>query len=345
MSQAVGVSEALSRLTRIGVELEATMTHVERVMEYCNLQPERPAALLPTDPPHFPSQGKVEFDHFCARYRPGLPLVLSDLCFTATPGERVGLCGRTGSGKSSIANALFGMMQVESGSIRIDDVCTSTLGRATLRKAMSIIPQDPVLFIASLRANLDPEGVHSSQAIWEALEQVQLAEWLRAKHAKAAAPAEVHSNNGSRPNSRYSSDRSSVQYKQEHQGDGGEEGLQVEGGLGLKLSEGGSNLSVGQRQLVCLARALLRCPRILLMDEATASVDYETDKAIQVCIATHFRSATTITIAHRLETLLSSDKIIVLDAGKLVEQGSPAELRAKKDGAFASMVEAPMGDS
>eukprot|EP01052_Picozoa_sp_SAG31_P000605 SAG31_NODE_17_length_35773_cov_25.999271_30_plen_784_part_00 len=339
MSQAVGVSDALSRLTRIGVELEATMTHVERVMGYCNLQPEQPAPVLPTDPPrsHFPSQGKVEFDHLCARYRPGLPLVLTDLCFTAMPGERVGLCGRTGSGKSSIANALFGMMQVESGSIRIDGVCTSTLGRATLRKAMSIIPQDPVLFIASLRANLDPEGVHSSQAIWEALEQVQLAGWLRAKHGKAAAAAKRHSNNNHVG--------SSLQHKQQHEVDGGEEGLDVQGGLGLKLSEGGSNLSVGQRQLVCLARTLLRSPKILLMDEATASVDYATDRAIQVCIATHFWTTTTLTIAHRLDTVMSSDKIIVLNAGKLVEHGSPAELRAKKGSAFASMVEGPMSDS
>ena len=342
MSQAVGVSDALSQLTRIGVELEATMTHVERVLEYCNLQPEQPAPVLPSDPPRsqFPRHGKLEFDHLCARYRTGLALVLSDLSFTVNPGQHVGLCGRTGSGKSSIANALFGMMQVQSGSIRIDGVCTSTLGRATLRKALSIIPQEPILFIESLRNNLDPEAVHSSTAVWKALEQVQLAGWLRAKHAKAAA-ATHHNSDRLAATGRGSGLRDKQQL--EGESDSGEEGLDLDDGLGLRLLEGGSNLSIGQRQLVCLARALLRSPQILLLDEATASVDYETDRAIQACIGTHFRSATTLTIAHRLDTVMSSDRILVLDAGRLVEQGSPAELRAKKGGAFASMVEGPMG--
>lgn len=142
MSQAVSVSQSLGQLTRMGVELEATMTHVERVIEYCGLEPE-PPAVLDSDPPRsqFPREGRVEFDHFSARYRPGLPLVLKDLSFVVEPGQRVGLCGRTGGGKSSIANALFGMMQTDRGTIRIDGVDISTLGRATLRQAMSIIPQ------------------------------------------------------------------------------------------------------------------------------------------------------------------------------------------------------------
>ncbi|CAG2176781.1 unnamed protein product, partial [Oppiella nova] len=206
-------------------------------------------------------------------------------------GEKVGVVGRTGAGKSSVISALFRMNEPE-GQILIDGVDIQSIGLHDLRRQISIIPQEPVLFTGSVRKNLDPFGDHPDDELWAALEEVQLKESV----------------------------------------------VQLPGQLDGLVTEGGSNFSVGQRQLVCLARAILRDNRVLVLDEATANVDHRTDALIQRTIREKFRYCTVITIAHRLNTIIDSDKVIVLDAGEVVEFGIPHTLLEKSDGLFTKLV-------
>lgn len=189
------------------------------------------------------------------------------------------------------------MVKLCGGSITIDGRDISKMGLHTVRRALSIIPQDPVMFTGSLLDNLDPFRERSEGEVWKALETVRLADFARGEGAADGAGLELH------------------------------------------VSEGGGNLSVGQRQLVCLARALLRQPAILILDEATASVDYETDRLIQEAIRAEFRG-TSLTIAHRLNTVMDSDRIVVLEAGKIAEQGRPSEMLENLDGYLSRMVAA-----
>ncbi|XP_033095845.1 multidrug resistance-associated protein 4-like, partial [Anneissia japonica] len=203
----------------------------------------------------------------------------------------VGIAGRTGAGKSSLMTALLRLAE-PTGKVMIDGVLISDLGLHDLRKSISIIPQDPVLFSGCLRRNLDPFGEHNEIQLWRALEEVQL------KSTVSELPEK----------------------------------------LGAPVSEGGSNFSVGQRQLLCLARALLRHTRILIVDEATANVDIKTDQLIQATIREKFKHCTVLTIAHRLNTIMDSDRILILDQGKIAEFDEPFVLLQKEDGLLTKMV-------
>lgn len=271
---------------------------VERVLEYTDTTEQEAAAITDVRPkPAWPT-GRLTFENFTMRYRPGLEPVLRDVTFEIQAGEKVGIVGRTGAGKSSLVSALFRLVErdEDSGPICIDGLDVATLGLRDLRQAMTMVPQDPVLFSGTLRQNLSPDvpPQHSDAEIEQVLKLCGLESMLKTMDA----------------------------------------------GLGEAIYDGGGNLSVGERQLVCLARALLRKPKILVMDEATANVDLQTDAMIQSTLrSTDLASSTVIVIAHRLHTIMDMDKIVVLAAGRVIEFGSPAALLADKHGVFTGMVD------
>ncbi|XP_068141679.1 multidrug resistance-associated protein 1 isoform X2 [Drosophila tropicalis] len=293
VSYALQVTQTLNWLVRMTSDIETNIVSVERIKEYGETKQEA-AWELPQDnnkPRNWPEQGRVQFENFQVRYREGLDLVLRGVSFNITGGEKVGIVGRTGAGKSSLTLALFRIIESAGGKILIDGVDIATMGLHMLRSRLTIIPQDPVLFSGSLRINLDPFEIKSDEEIWKALELSHLKTFVKSLAA----------------------------------------------GLNHEISEGGENLSVGQRQLVCLARALLRKTKVLVLDEATAAVDLETDDLIQKTIRTEFKDCTVLTIAHRLNTILDSDKVIVLDKGQITEFASPTELLDNPKSAFYSM--------
>ncbi|RQM29978.1 hypothetical protein B5M09_010142 [Aphanomyces astaci] len=230
---------------------------------------------------------EITFTNYSMRYREHLELVLNNVNFTVKGGEKVGIVGRTGSGKSSLMAALFRMVPSATGTITLDGVDIASISVRTLRSRLTIIPQDPVLFSGSLRFNLDPSHTCSDEELWTALKCVHLDAFV--------------------------------------------------GSLEFAVSEKGSNVSVGQRQLLCIARALLRKSKVVVLDEATANIDLETDRLIQHMIQDGFHGVTRLIIAHRLETILDSDRILVLDAGHVVEFDAPPTLLANPDSAFAHL--------
>jgi ABC-type multidrug transport system fused ATPase/permease subunit len=293
--KALSISAILSFLVMMRTFLETGMNAVERIHHYTHdiaqenqIVPATMAAILAPD---WPRTGLIEFKQYCMRYRPGLPLVLKDLTLTIAAGEKVGIVGRTGSGKSSMLTALFRLVEGAQGQILIDGADIAGVPLKTLRSVLSIIPQDPVLFSGTLRYNLDPFEQYPDAELHDVLKCAQ---------------------------------------------------LQDLGGLDKEISESGENLSMGQRQLVALARVLLRKPRVLMLDEATASVDMETDAHIQSVIKERVLTqgdSTLLVIAHRLSTIVDSSRVLVMDQGSAAEYSSPQELLANKESILSQMVD------
>jgi ABC-type multidrug transport system fused ATPase/permease subunit len=279
-------------------ESEASMTSIERIMDMSRLPQERDhstASDFQLDD-WWPSKGDITFSEVCLRYRPGLPLALDGLSFSVRDGQRCGIVGRTGAGKSTISVALFRLTEIERGCITLDGIDLSKIGLADVRgrdKGLYIIPQDPVLFSGSIRDCLDPFQLRSDDEILNAISLVKV-------------------------------------------GDVRNRGVLV---LDDYVEEGGRNFSLGERQLLCLARAILAKPKVLILDEATASVDLETDAVMQRMIRDHFPGTTILTIAHRLKTIMDYDVILVMEEGRAKEFGSPRELLNNKYGVFSSLVD------
>ncbi|KAI1314400.1 hypothetical protein EDD11_002226 [Mortierella claussenii] len=338
LSYALNITQDICWLVRCMCEVQFEMVAVERIDEYCNKNQEAPNFTDVQPQESWPAHGHVAFKNYSTRYRQGMDLVLRNVSFEVQPGEKVGIVGRTGAGKSSLTLALFRIIEAanshwakashngpdmdadptkpdmaatdavdipvvtelekvqveeDGGSIWIDGIDISTIGLEHLRQHLAIIPQDPTLFMGTVRDNLDPFEQASDSELWEALERAHLKDYISS----------------------------------------------MPGGLSYEVTQNGENFSVGQRSLICLARALLRKTKILILDEATAAVDVETDELIQRTIRTEFKDRTILTIAHRIKTVMDSDRILVLERGRVQEYEAPSVLLMRKESLFYKLAE------
>ncbi|KAG2682550.1 hypothetical protein I3760_11G195600 [Carya illinoinensis] len=272
---------------------EGVIDPVERILQYTCIPSEPPLVMEENRLDHsWPSHGEVDIRNLQVRYAPHMPFVLRGLTCTLPGGLKTGIVGRTGSGKSTLIQTLFRIVEPTIGQIVIDGINISLIGLHDLRSRLSIIPQDPTMFEGTVQTNLDPLEEYADEQIWEALDKCQLGDEIRKK----------------------------------------------EGKLDSAVTENGENWSMGQRQLVCLGRVLLKKSKVLVLDEATASVDTATDNLIQKTLRQHFSDCTVITIAHRITSVIDSDMVLLLNNGLVEEYDSPARLLENKSSSFAQLV-------
>ncbi|RHZ55383.1 hypothetical protein CDV55_103099 [Aspergillus turcosus] len=312
LSYVLNITLSLQFTIRQFAEVGNNMNAAERIHYYgTSLDQEAPLQLAEV-PPSWPERGRITFSNVQMRYRDGLPLVLKGLTMDIQGGERIGIVGRTGAGKSSIMAALFRLTELSGGSIKIDDIDIATVGLRDLRTRLAIIPQDPTLFRGTIRSNLDPFNEHTDLELWAA---------LRKAHLVGQELPEDESQDGTLTPSSMTEKQQTVQRLH----------------LDTIVEEEGLNFSLGQRQLMALARALVRDARIIICDEATSSVDFETDQKVQETMAQGFQGKTLLCIAHRLRTIINYDRICVMDQGQIAEFDTPLALWEKPGGIFRSM--------
>ncbi|KAK2805805.1 hypothetical protein FQN50_006081 [Emmonsiellopsis sp. PD_5] len=316
LSYILAISQMMQFTIRCLADVENSMNATERIHHYgTELDEEAPLHLIELDS-QWPQTGAISFSDVQMRYRAGLPLVLQGLNMDIRGGERIGIVGRTGAGKSSIMSALFRITELSGGSIKIDGIDIATIGLNDLRSRLAIIPQDPALFRGTVRSNIDPFNEHTDLELWSALRQAHLVS-PEATTAKETPPSsdsiddQAPSPTANQPQQRIH--------------------------LDTVVEEEGLNFSLGQRQLMALARALVRDSRIIVCDEATSSVDFETDRKIQETMAQGFKGKTLLCIAHRLRTIIHYDRICVMDQGRIAEMDVPLKLWERKDGIFRGM--------
>lgn len=286
------------------VEINNSMSNMERLYKYTNsLDQEAPLDGAPVRPT-WPEHGTIQYEAVKMRYREDLPLVIDGFSLQISGGEKIGIVGRTGAGKSTILSTLFRLTEISSGSITIDGVDISKIGLHRLRSSLAIIPQDPTLFQGTIRSNIDPFNKHTDLELWDALRQA---------HLNPDSPPAKH-------------DKGVLESVAENSGSGPDEARETHVTLDAPVEAEGLNFSLGQRQLIALARALLRDTKIVLVDEGTSSVDPETDARVQETLATGLDGKTLIAIAHRLRTVIQYDRVCVMDKGEVVELDAPLEL-------------------
>lgn len=300
----------LNTILRAMTQTENDMNSAERLVTYATELPLEASYRKPemTPPESWPSMGEIIFENVDFAYRPGLPIVLKNLNLNIKSGEKIGICGRTGAGKSTIMSALYRLNELTAGKILIDNVDISQLGLFDLRRKLAIIPQDPVLFRGTIRKNLDPFNERTDDELWDALVR-------GGAIAKDDLP----------------------EVKLQKPDENGTHGRMHKFHLDQAVEEEGSNFSLGERQLLALTRALVRQSKILILDEATSSVDYETDGKIQTRIVEEFGDCTILCIAHRLKTIVNYDRILVLEKGEVAEFDTPWTLFSQEDSIFRSM--------
>ena len=348
LSYAITFTQNVLWLVRLYAANEQNMNAVERIQEYINVDQEAPAQVPETKPAaNWPSHGTVEFIGYGTRYRIDLDPVLKNLSFRIEAGQKIGIVGRTGAGKSSLALALFRGLEAEEGKILIDDVDIGLIGLQDLREAITIVPQDPTLFSGTLRSNLDPFELFADEDIFTALRRVQLISEIHSNSTQSGTTTPTD-DSGSSPTLQNSPSPPESQASLSANGTvktdstlaqvatNSKENRNIFQDLSSPVAESGSNLSQGQRQLLCLARAMLKSPKVLVMDEATASIDYATDAKIQDTLR-ELTSNTILTIAHRLQTIIDYDRVLVLDKGEVIEYADPWELIQKEGGDFRAM--------
>ncbi|KAJ4951568.1 hypothetical protein NE237_028400 [Protea cynaroides] len=293
LSYGLSLNMSLIFLIQNQCTLANQIISVERLNQYMHIPSEAPEAIQENrPPPTWPGAGKVEIRNLQIRYRPDTPLVLSGISCTFEGGHKIGIVGRTGSGKTTLISALFRLVEPTGGKIIIDNLDISMIGLHDLRSRIGIIPQDPTLFNGTLRHNLDPLSQHDDNEIWEVLRKCQLLEAVQEK----------------------------------------------EKGLDALVIDDGANWSMGQRQLFCLGRALLKRSRILVLDEATASIDNATDAILQKTIRTEFADSTVITVAHRIPTVMDCTKVLAMCDGEAVEFDEPTTLMKREGSLFGQLV-------
>jgi ATP-binding cassette, subfamily C (CFTR/MRP), member 1 len=292
ISYIVQLSMQLISFSKSLGQVEQYSSSIERVCEYVTELPQEAAYVNESEdakiPENWPADGRIVFKDVSLKYRPELPFVLKNMNLDIKPGEKIGICGRTGAGKSTIMTALYRLSEIADGQMTIDGVDISKIGLYQLRSHLAIIPQDPVLFRGTIRRNLDPFGEADDSVLQKAIDLAC----------------------GTQNDSKFD--------------------------LDTFVEDDGVNFSLGERQVIALCRALIRKSKILILDEATSSVDYETDARIQTTIAEGFKHCTILCIAHRLKTILNYDRILVMDKGECAEFDTPMKLW-RQNGIFRSM--------
>ena len=323
LSFALQYANAVVWASRYYGNVELSMNAVGRVSEYWKVPIEQQAGRF-NPPAAWPTEGRLKVSDLVVAYGPDLPPVLKGLSFQVEKNTRLGVIGRTGAGKSSLILALFRLLEAREGTILIDGINAAHLPLQVLRSRLAFIPQDPILFSGTVRSNLDPDNNHTDEELQVAMQRVHVSNNTELpSRVEEAGPSSSSTPRNMAPSSSTEHSANAI--------------FSIP--LNKSISESGLNLSQGQRQLLCLARAIVQRPKLLVLDEATSAVDMATHLLIQRSVRQEFQESTILVIARRLSTVADFDKILVMEEGKEVEFGSPGELLKQNDGVFKDMVE------